>query len=215
MMSLLAHRYCNRQILLPVTVIDDGAKNYYFLFHIVICGEIQKQNLCFPNQIVFFCLPADWSGWKSSSQERGSVCTPTCWQANVCGTLHRVFASSELVTISGGSFLIPTPHAFTTTTPPPSVQCGTGLRAVTSFLLPSCRLWSNRLMPPSHVLQVEEEGECRLIIAQDATVGSAEREAPPPPWIRSFLKNRATERKQTGRIKPSFTHALCIWTYPE
>lgn len=146
-------------------------------------------------------VPAGWSGWRSSSRARGSVCTPTCWRASACGTLRRVSASRGPVTTSGGSCLIPTHRASTTTMPPPSAQCGTGPRPATSSPWPSCRLWSSTPMPTPvlQVEEVEEEEERRLTTARDVTAVSAEREAPPPPWTRSSLINRATERKQTGK----------------
>lgn len=160
------------------------------LFQNRICGYLLN--------VFLHSLFAGWSGWKLLSQERGSVCTPTCWRGNVCGTLRRVFASNGLVTTSGGSCLIPTPHGFTTTMPPLSAQFGTGPRAVTSSPWPSCRLWSNTLMPPTPILEVEE-GECQPTTALDAIVGSVEKEAPPPPLIRRGLKNRAAERRGTGK----------------
>ncbi len=152
----------------------------------------------FAKSLILNSPPPGWSGWRSSSRARGSECTPTCWRGSACGTLRRVFASSGLATTSGGSCLIPTPRVSTTTTPPPSAQCGTAPRAATSSPWPSCKLWSSTPMPPTPVLQ-EEEGERQLTTAQDVTAGSAEREAPPPPSIRSFLKNKATERRQTGK----------------
>lgn len=97
--------------------------------------------------------------------------------------------------------MIPTPHASITIMPPPSALYGTGHRAATSSPWPSCRLSSNTPTPPTPVLQ--EEAELQRTTARDVIVGSAGREAPPPPLIRSSLINRAAERRQTGKMMMS------------
>lgn len=121
----------------------------------------------------------------------------------MCGILHRVCASRGPVKTNGGSCLIPTPHASITITPPPSAQYGTGHRAAISSPWPSCRPSSSTPTPPIPVPQEGEEAERQLTTARDGTVGSAGREAPPPPSIRSSLINRAAERRQTGKMMMS------------